>query len=600
MPRTTRLILRKLVFIFLPLVIIGLIALAIWDYFLAKNTIQEVVNDKLISLVSTSAIQIDGDMFDLIRNPADFNSEHYLKIAGVLQNIRTVNKLEKDAVKTLRRKGNITNFVVTSNNQNVINKEFNLWREMNPTFNKGHIELKSPYERGNNSYMSGFAPIKNAASEIVGLLQIDLKVTDRYPSFSEFLIFPLIVSVVLIVIGIIIIKTVLNPLQKSIDNISGHFNKIAAGDVSVKYVEFDSGYLSEISTKIDKLQSGFQRKLVTDENKEKLQRQIKDLLRIVSAAADGDFTVNAQVTADTLGALADSFNLMVSDLSALIRDVKKSAEHVALSTQGILEKTTRMAEGADNQAKEITQVSNLAKNMASVAENTNDSAQRASEAARHAKEVAERGGAIVEQSIEGMHRIRETVTDTSERVKILGDNSIRIGEISEFISDIASRTNLLALNATIEAARAGQAGKGFTVVADEIRNLAERSSHAASEITKLIEDIQTGTSETVIAMALGNTEVSEGTKKVDAAGSALREILGAVDISTTSVGEINKATEKQLKSSEDIVKVMEGIASIAHQTADGAKQSEIEITRLESLSKSLNSAVSKFKLSQLK
>jgi twitching motility protein PilJ len=580
------------------LVIIGLLLLATWDYFLAKNNVQEAINEKLVSLVSTSVIQIDGDTFDLIRNSTDFNSENYLKIAGVLQNIRTVNKLETDAVKTLRRRGNITNFVVTSNNQNVINREFNLWKEMNPTLNKGYVELKSPYERGDRSYMSAFAPIKNTASEIVGLLQIDMDVTDKYPSFSQFLVVPMIISIILVIVGIIVLKVILNPLQKSIDNISDHFNKIGSGDVSAKFVEYDVGYLSEISTRIDKLQTGFQRKLATDEDKEKLQRQIKELLRIVSAAADGDFTVNAQVTADTLGALADSFNLMVSDLSALVRDVKKSAEHVAKSTQGILEKTTEMALGADNQAKEIVQISTLAKNMANVAENTNDSAQRASEAARHTKEVAERGGAIVEQSIEGMHRIRETVTDTSERVKILGDNSVRIGEISEFISDIASRTNLLALNATIEAARAGEAGKGFTVVADEIRNLAGRSSHAASEISKLIEDIQTGTSEAAIAMELGNKEVAEGTKKVDAAGSALREILGAVDISTTSVGEINKATEKQLKSSEDIVKVMEGIASIAHQTADGAKQSEIEITRLEALSKSLNSAVSKFKLSQ--
>jgi len=464
MPGTTALILRKIVYIFLPLVIIGLFILATWDYFLAKNTVQEAINERLISIVSTSVIQIDGDSFDLIKNPVDFNSEHYLKIAGVLQNIRTANKLEKDAVKTLRRRGNITNFVVTSNNQNVINKEFNLWKEMNPTLNKGYIELKSPYDRGDKVYMSAFAPIKNAASEIVGLLQIDLEVTDKYPLYSGFLIVPLIISVIIIVIGIVLLKVVLNPLQKSIDNLSGHFNKIASGDVSAKYVEYDVGYLSEISTRIDKLQSGFQRKLATDEDKEKIQRQIKELLRIVSAAADGDFTVNAQVTADTLGALADSFNLMVSDLSALVRDVKKSAEHVAKSTQGILEKTTEMALGADNQAKEIVQITTLAKNMANVSENTNDSAQRASEAARHTKEVAERGGAIVEQSIEGMHRIRETVTDTSERVKILGDNSVRIGEITEFISDIANRTNLLALNATIEAARAGEAGKGLPLL----------------------------------------------------------------------------------------------------------------------------------------
>ncbi len=598
MPGTTSLILRKIVLIFLPLVIIGLLISAVRDYDLANDSVQEAINEKLIAMVSTSIIQIDGDSFDLIRSPSDFNNEHYLKIAGVLQAIRTANKLEKDAVKTLRRQGNITNFVVTSNNQNVINQEFNLWGEMNPTFNKGYIELKSPYDRGEKSYMSAFAPIKNEVSEIVGLLQIDMEVGDNFPSLFQFLIFPLVIGLLLIILGIIIIKVVLNPLQKSINTLSDHFNKLASGDVSAKYAEFDVGYLSEISTKLDKLQSGFRKKIATDEDKDKIQRQIKELLRIVSAAADGDFTVTAQVTADTLGALADSFNLMVSDLSALVRDVKKSAEHVAQSTQGILEKTTKMAVGADNQAKEIEQISGLAKNMASVSENTNESAQRASDAARHAKDVAERGGAIVEQSIEGMHRIRETVTDTSERVKILGESSARIGEITEFISDIANRTNLLALNATIEAARAGEAGRGFTVVADEIRNLAERSSQSASEIAKLIEDIQNGTSEAVMAMEIGNAEVAEGTKKVDAAGSALREILGAVDISTTSVGEITKATEKQLKSSEDIVKVMEGIASIAHQTAEGAKKSEIEITRLESLSKSLDDAVSKFKLSQ--
>jgi len=598
MPGTTSLILRRIVSVFLPLVIFGLLISALWDYNQAKNIAQEAIDEKMIAMVSTGAIQIDGDSFDLIRSSADFNNEHYLRVAGVLQAIRTANKLEKDGVKTFRRQGNITNFVVTSNNQNVINQEFNLWGEMNPTFNKGYVELRSPYHVGEKLYMSAFAPIKNSVSEIVGLLQIDVDVSDKYPALFKFLLLPIIISVILIVTGTIIVKSVLNPLQKSINGLSEHFNKLSSGDVSVKYTELDDRYLSEISTKLDKFQSGIHSKMATEEDKFKIQRQIKELLRIVSAAADGDFTVNAQVTADTLGALADSFNLMVSDLSKLVRDVKMSAEHVAQSTQGILEKTTEMASGADNQAKEIEQISGLAKNMARVAENTNDSAQRASEAAYHAKDVAERGGAIVDQSIEGMHRIKETVTETSERIKILGESSTRIGEITEFISDIASRTNLLALNATIEAARAGEAGKGFTVVADEIRNLAARSSHAASEITKLIEEIQNGTSETVLAMELGNTEVADGTKKVDAAGSALREIIGAVDISTTSVREISKATEKQLKSSEDIVKVMEGIASIAQQTAEGAKQTEIEITRLETLSKSLNNAVSKFKLSQ--
>jgi len=597
MPGTSTEIFKRIVLIIFPLVIVGLFISAWWDYNHANEAAQKAIEGRALSIAATAALNIDGDIFESIKDDNDYNTDRYQQINRILQGICVANKLRNDAAKTLRRKGNVTSFVVTSSNRNLINQEFNLWKEMNPTFNKGSVEIKVPYIQNGKLSISSFAPIKNRASEIVGLLQLDIGIEESHPSIFNYMIVPIIVSVLLLIIGSVIIKIILKPLQNSIDSLSTHFSKITDGDVSARYVEPERGYLFEITSLLEKMQAVFQKKLTSDEDKEKIQRQIKDLLRIVSKAADGDFTVNAQVTADTLGALADSFNLMVTDLSELVRDVKQSAEEVSQSTQGILERTTEMAVGADNQAKEIEQISDLAKEMAEVTQNTNSSAQRASEAARHAKEVAERGGSIVEQSIEGMHRIKETVTDTSERVKVLGESSARIGEITEFISDIASRTNLLALNATIEAARAGEAGRGFTVVADEIRNLAERSSHSAGEITKLIEDIQNGMSETVMAMELGNGEVAEGTKKVDAAGSALREILGAVDISTTSVAEITDATSKQIKSSEDIVNVLEGIASIAHQTAEGAKQTESEIARMESLSKSLNDAVSKFKLS---
>lgn len=598
MTSTTAQIFKKIFFIFLPIVIIGLFASTIWDYMIARQTISKAMNEKIVAMVSTGAIQIDGDVFNTIISFNDFSSDNYRRIAGILQGIRNVNKLEKDAVKTLRRKGNVTNFVVTSDNRNVIGQEFNLWGEMNPTFNKGYIEIKFPYVKDDKTYLSAFAPIRNRHAEIVGILQIDMRVDDQYPLLIPFLLSPVVISLLLLVLGIIILKSILRPVQKSIDSLSTHFVKIANGDITAKYVDLDNGYLAELITSVDKIRTGLSQKQAGNEDKEKLQRQIKELLRIVSAAAEGDFTINAQVTADTLGALADSFNLMVSDLSVLVRDVKQSADHVAASTQGILNNTTKMATGAGNQAKEIERVRSVAKDMSKIAETTDESAQRASEAASHAKKVAERGGIIVEQSVDDMHKIKETVTDTSGRVKLLGDDSVRIGEISEFISDIASRTNLLALNASIEAARAGEAGRGFTIVSDEIRDLAKRSSNSAGEIIKLIEDIQNGISEVVMAMEIGNTEVAEGTKKVDSAGAVLREILGAVDISTTSVAEITEATEKQLRSSEDIVRVMEGVAKIAHQTAEGAKQAETEITRLETLSKSLNDAVSKFKLSQ--
>jgi twitching motility protein PilJ len=289
---------------------------------------------------------------------------------------------------------------------------------------------------------------------------------------------------------------------------------------------------------------------------------------------------------------------MVSDLSGLMKDVKNSADQITEFAADSLSTTKLMAAGAENQAIEIDQISNLSKDMASTANNTYESAKRAAESAILSKEKGESGGETIKKSIEGMQRIRETVLETSRRVKLLDEYSVKVGEITDFISDISNRTNLLALNATIEAARAGEAGRGFTVVADEIRNLAERSKRAASDISKLIEDIQYGTSEAIMAMDQGNREVAEGTKMVDQAGNALKDILVAVNVSATSVEEITNAAQNQLKSNENIAKVMEKIASIAQETANGAKKSEKEIMKLEELSKSLDNAVSKFKLSQ--
>jgi len=598
MPGTNSQILKKILLWFFPLIILGYLITAILQYVRAEESELNGAVKKVKAIASTAAAQIDGEKFEQIRQTSDADSDNYRSISQNLKAVCAANKLPIDAAKTLRRNGNVTNFVVTSDNRNLINQEFNLWGEMNPTFNQGEVEIRLPYQKMGHTVISAFAPIKDTKAQIVGLLQIDMTIDEIMPAVIDFFLVPVAVSLLICLIGFFIIRYVLEPLQESIDALSVYFINLAEGELTVKYVEPDKGYLHEISTLLDKVQAGFRQKSMSDEDKEKLQKQTKELLRIVSAAADGDFTVNAQVTADTLGALADSFNLMISDLSELIRDVKRSADHVIKSTQGILEKTTEMTLGAENQAKEIDHIGNLAREMAEIAGNTNNSAQMASESAIHASEVAERGGKIVEQSIEGMQRIRETVTETSVRVRVLGQNSTRISEITEFISDIASRTNLLALNASIEAARAGNSGRGFTIIADEIRNLAERSSRSAGEITKLIDDIQTGMSETVMAMELGNNEVAEGTKKVDAAGAALREIQGAVEISTTSVAEITKATQKQRDASEDIVKVMEGIARIAQQTAEGAKLVESEINRLESLSKSLNDAVSKFNLSQ--
>jgi twitching motility protein PilJ len=590
---------KKIIIVLLPVLLIGIFGQALWQYNIACTDREENIATFLKGVVANNAALIDGSKFEMIQKGTDFDSENYKEISTLLDKIQKSYQLTISEIKTLRRKENITLYVITAGQQNNIGKEFDLWLEMNPVFNTGSVEIKETYTQDDKTYLSAFAPIKKVNGDIVGLMQIDKDISHLYPDLFSFMLLPTLLGIAGILIVFAVLKIASKPLQNSVDSIAGYLKSIGSGDLSTRYQATNDDYLIEIVEVLGKLQSGIQKQVETEEDKDKLQKQIKELLRIVTAAAEGDFTVTAHVTADTLGALSDSFNLMVTDLSELIQDVKKSAEQVAQSTSGILGTTAEMASGAENQAREIEHTRNLARNVKSLANNTNISARQASESAKTAKQVAESGGDIVKKSIEGMHRIKETVHETSQHVKRLGANSTRIGEITEIISDISGRTNLLALNATIEAARAGDSGRGFTVVADEVRNLAERSSRAASEITKLINDIQSGISEVIIAMESGNKEVVEGTEMVDKAGSALREIISTVENSSTSVEDITHAVEKQLKSTEDIVEVIEKIAEIAQQTAEGAKKSEIEIKSLDSLSESLNGAVSKFKLSQL-
>jgi methyl-accepting chemotaxis protein len=336
----------------------------------------------------------------------------------------------------------------------------------------------------------------------------------------------------------------------------------------------------------------------TEADRDRLQNQIASLLKIVSAAADGDFTVKADVSAGTLGALSDSFNLMVSELSGLIRDMQKASEDIASSTEEILRSSDVMSAGANNQAKQIDSTFAAAKDMADMIKYANDRSTQAAKAASQAADVARKGTEIVKSSIEGMHRIRDIVQDAARQVQVLGQHSQEIGEILEVISEIADRTNLLGLNATIEAARASETSRGFGVVADEVRSLAERSGQAAKDIATLVENIQTGTSEAVKAMKIGTTEVEKETKKVEEAGSALKQILEVAQNSDQLINEISDSFQQQTSTSSNIAKTMEKIALIAQETAERAEASKSLSEIMADLSHKLNVAMSKFKLSQ--
>jgi len=251
-------------------------------------------------------------------------------------------------------------------------------------------------------------------------------------------------------------------------------NKVSEGNYQLRYENNNTDEMGHIGDSLNVMLEKLEGLIETEADRDRLQDQITSLLRIVSASADGDFTVKADVSAGTLGALSDSFNLMVSELSGLIRDVQKSSEGIVHSTEEILKSSDAMSAGANNQAKQIESTSAAVKDMADMIKYANDRSTQAAKAASQAAKVAQKGTEIVKSSIEGMHRIRNIVQDAARQVQVLGQNSQEIGEIVEVISEIANRTNLLGLNATIEAARASESTRGFGVVADEVRSLAER------------------------------------------------------------------------------------------------------------------------------
>jgi hypothetical protein len=262
MQATSSRILKKIAILFLPFLVLGIFAMALWDYFNACDMAEISAGEKSMAIAATGAALINGDGFSEIKHTTDFKSEAYKKISHSLQSLCTNNNLRNDAAKTLRRKGNITNYVAISANRNLINQEFNLWAEMNATFNSGIIAVKSRYNREEHSFISGFAPIKNNADKVVGILQIDLLADDIFPPLENYLIIPLVLVALILILVFAVYKMVFEPLQESIDSLAVHFSTLAEGELSIRYIEPENGYLNEISTLLDRLQAGFNKKLM--------------------------------------------------------------------------------------------------------------------------------------------------------------------------------------------------------------------------------------------------------------------------------------------------------------------------------------------------
>jgi len=371
---------------------------------------------------------------------------------------------------------------------------------------------------------------------------------------------------------------------------------LGSGDLSKKANVKSGDELGQLGTTLNTTIDRLQGLVQTEADRDKMQHQVMDLLSIVSGAAEGDLTVKAEVTADALGSVADAFNLMINGLTALVSQASNVAHEIQSSTGDILQASERMRRGAEQQTTQIQSAAGAVNEMSHTIQRMAENAEAATQASLRATQAAVKGGSSVAETIKGMQRIRAAVQTTGKKIKGLGERSLEIGAIIEVINEIATQTNLLALNAAIEAARAGEQGRGFAVVADEVRKLAERAARATKDITSLIKGIQVETSEAVTVMEEGTREVEEGTKLADQAGAALREIEQIVKQTSGLVSDITNSAANQVKVSESVVTSMDSISKLTQDTTRGVQDTVETIGRLAELSKRLTDAIGRFKL----
>jgi twitching motility protein PilJ len=326
------------------------------------------------------------------------------------------------------------------------------------------------------------------------------------------------------------------------------------------------------------------------------QRAIMQLLDEMSNLAEGDLTVQATVSEDITGAIADSVNYAVEALRKLVTTINQSAiqlDGAARQTQAL---ASHLARASNAQSKQVGAATESIGAVASSIEEVSGNAERAADVARHSVDVAHKGGDAVRRTIDGMNTIRETIQDTSKRIKRLGESSQEISNIVELISDIAEQTNILALNASIQASMAGEAGRGFAVVADEVQRLAERAANATKQIEVLVRTIQTDTNEAVVSMERSTTDVVGGALLAENAGAALLEIEQVSNQIASLVQNISASARGQSSAAQNIARNMQVLREISAQSADSTSATSQSIAKLADLAAALRKSSSGFRL----
>jgi len=328
-----------------------------------------------------------------------------------------------------------------------------------------------------------------------------------------------------------------------------------------------------------------------------ITKPVAELVEANERLANGDLTVViTSAGRDEIGQLADSSRRMVESLRELISRVADTSGQIASASNQLRSTAEQIATAAEEVASQTSTVATASEEMAATSGDIAQNCSMAAESSRQSSDSASHGGAVVQKTIAGMVKIAERVKHSAQTVESLGARSEQIGQIIGTIEDIADQTNLLALNAAIEAARAGEQGRGFAVVADEVRALAERTSRATREIGEMIKGIQSETKNAVRVMEEGVDEVEKGAMSSQQSGEALDMILQQIGEVTMQINQIATAAEEQTATTSEITMNVQQVTDVVHQTARGANETAAAAAQLSSNAEMLQELVRKFKL----
>ncbi len=393
-------------------------------------------------------------------------------------------------------------------------------------------------------------------------------------------------------------------IQQATNNLQSQFDDVYQGNLNAKATVYSRDEFGKLATGFNRMtrviltttQEAQRRAEETEQAKEDLQRQVIRLLDDVEGAARGDLTVQATVTADVLGAVADAFNLTIQSLREIVRQVKQAAEQVNQSSTDSELFARNQSSEALRMAEELAVTLNSVQMMTESIERVAENAREAEEVARSSSVTALKGGKAVESTVAGILQIRETVSETARKVKRLAEASQEISKIVLLISQIAERTNQLALNASIQAAKAGEAGRGFAVVADEVRQLADRSGKSLKEIEQIVLQIQSETGSVMTAMEEGIQEVIEVTDRAEQAKTALEDIIQVSNRIDTLVRSITADTVEQRENSRAVAQVMQSVELTAQATSQESQRVAGSLQSLVSIARDLLSSVERFRI----